>query len=310
MKKRIIFYLCVVQGVTILLLGVKIYQQNQVLGISVNPVIEEGSQKTISPNLANFFEPKVGNQPDGNKNFSVTNTINKDTLNERFEYPIVKDAMSYRIITLGDSFTFGLHVATKDNWTELLEDLLNRNLECSNIAKFEVINLGVSAYDRVYAVERYKRRGLKYTPDLVLWLDVKPYRDTDEIMTRIKKLPKSLSVYERYNIKFREFADEIDKEKTEEEKRNVLISNIKNLTRIYENKLLLLSFPFTSQGEKDSLESISKSDENIYYFGGLVDLYKNHLTFKNDGHPNEEGHKRIAQDIFAYLKDAKLIPCK
>ena len=95
--------------------------------------------------------------------------INSDTFNERFDYEINKDDKTFRIITLGDSFTFGYIVDTKNNWTELLEDKLNQ-LHCANFDKIEVINLGVVGYDIQYSVERFKLRGKKYNPDLVLWL--------------------------------------------------------------------------------------------------------------------------------------------
>ena len=56
---------------------------------------------------------------------------------------IKKNKDTFRIITLGDSFTFGMYINTKDNWTELLEDKLNSDMGCKNISMFEVINLGV-----------------------------------------------------------------------------------------------------------------------------------------------------------------------
>ena len=53
-----------------------------------------------------------------------TYTINNDSLNERFNYSENKDKNTFRIITLGASYTYGLYVDTKNNWTEILEDIL------------------------------------------------------------------------------------------------------------------------------------------------------------------------------------------
>src|SRR3989344_857994 len=79
--------------------------------------------------------------------YKVQNRINSDGLNDNIEYKIEKDDSTYRIITIGDSFTFGLYVQTKDNYPEQLEVMLNSKLKCNSVKKFEVINLGENIYD-------------------------------------------------------------------------------------------------------------------------------------------------------------------
>jgi lysophospholipase L1-like esterase len=96
-------------------------------------------------------------------------TINKDTLNERYDYSVKKQPGVFRIMTIGDSFTYGLYTNTDRNWTELLEDKLNADLRCQKSRKVEVINLAVNGYDITYTVERFLKRGIKYNPDLVIW---------------------------------------------------------------------------------------------------------------------------------------------
>src|SRR3989344_7968954 len=88
------------------------------------------------------------------------------TKNKKFE----KDLKNFRIITLGDSFTFGQYINTNQNYSEILEDNLNNNLHCREIKHFDVINLGVPGYDLEYEVERFNLKGLNYNPDLVIWL--------------------------------------------------------------------------------------------------------------------------------------------
>ena len=177
MKIKIFISLITFQLVIILFLGFKIYQrQKNILGtISVNPINKESIALKPSNELKYFYEPgqNFTDKTPGHsyfKAFKAIYTINEDGLNERFNYSLEKPNNVFRIITIGDSFTFGLYVDTKDNWTEVLEDILNKELSCQNIKKFEVINLGVEGYDFEYAVERFKVRGLKYNPDLVLWL--------------------------------------------------------------------------------------------------------------------------------------------
>ena len=118
----------------------------------------------LQPNTKYTDEP-------GWLDYKVTYIHNADGLNERFDYTVEKPENTFRIITLGDSFTFGQFVNTKDNWPEQLEDMLNQNLTTDEIKKFEVINLGMSGFDVPYLIKRYKDIGAKYNPDLIIWFE-------------------------------------------------------------------------------------------------------------------------------------------
>ena len=96
--------------------------------------------------------------------------INGDGLNDLNDYETAKSNEVFRIIALGDSFTFGENVSTKDNWTEVLEQLLNSEVQCAN-RKIEVLNLGMRGFDVPYLVERYRSIGSKYDPDMILWYE-------------------------------------------------------------------------------------------------------------------------------------------
>ena len=128
-------------------------------GFSYGVIDRKNLDMTASSGLKHFYEP-VPNSIDKTNSWSLNqgiNTINNDALNERFNYAVDKSKGTYRIITLGDSYTYGLYIDTKDNWTEKLEDMLNTELKCNNINKFEVINLAVYGYDFQYNLERYKK---------------------------------------------------------------------------------------------------------------------------------------------------------
>jgi len=158
-------------------LGYRLYhtivQRQNVLGVS--DVTSLKKEYLIFPQGASysaFYEPKP-NVDETNEfswaSGSATYTINADGLNERFDYPVQKTPHAYRIIALGDSFTFGHYVNTADNWTEVLEDQLNSHNPCPDVRKYEVLNLGVRGYDLDFAAERFRVRGQKYNPDLVIW---------------------------------------------------------------------------------------------------------------------------------------------
>ncbi|MFA5136790.1 MAG: hypothetical protein WC489_05345 [Patescibacteria group bacterium] len=133
---------------------------------SISPIKQESIQKSSS-NIKFFYEPKPNTIIKFNHAWlpdAVTYTFNDDSLNERTNYEINKEDKTYRIVTLGDSFTFGQNISTEYNWTELLENELNANYLCSQINKYEVINLGVFSYDTQYEVERYRLRGTNIIP--------------------------------------------------------------------------------------------------------------------------------------------------
>jgi len=71
----------------------------------------------------------------------------------------------FRIVGLGDSFTFGTGVRQEDVFLACLQDRLNAGLD---EARYEVLNLGIMGYDTRPEVELLKHYGLEFQPDLVV----------------------------------------------------------------------------------------------------------------------------------------------
>lgn len=94
-------------------------------------------------------------------------------------YSLEKPPKTFRIVVLGDSYTFGQGVKRDETFPKRLEYLLNK---ASNGTKFEVINLGFCGLNTMGEFEMlterginpetwqpdYKYRGLAYKPDLIL----------------------------------------------------------------------------------------------------------------------------------------------
>ncbi|MBI3486141.1 SGNH/GDSL hydrolase family protein [Candidatus Daviesbacteria bacterium] len=259
-----------------------------------------------------FYEPK----PNSHKStqpkwlpYKAEYSINSDSLNERFEYAQEKPANTFRIVTLGDSFTYGLHVNTKDNYSEKLEDLLNTKLKCNNIKKFEVLNLGMMGYDVRFAVERFKSRGQKYNPDLVIW--ILKYDDFDEISEvsqdlmkkYLKQPPSTADVWEFIHKKL---MDEYGTKKVYEYQEKALSL----INRYYKNDLLIFSFNQLYKSHYIDNEKIIKnfisSRPKTYLY--IMNYLKNNELLP-DSHPNVNGHLTIAQNLFNYLLQNILLNC-
>ena len=96
--------------------------------------------------------------------FKIIIKTNGDGLRD-IEHAVNKSENVYRIIALGDSFTFGWGINQEDAWWKILENMLNNE---DKERKYEIINLGVWMYTFDQQLLRLKDKGLKYKPDLVI----------------------------------------------------------------------------------------------------------------------------------------------
>ncbi|MCL4364050.1 SGNH/GDSL hydrolase family protein [Patescibacteria group bacterium] len=281
--------------------------------LSVNVVPKNAILISQKDGLKYFFEPNPDYVEKIKENWlpkPVEYTINHDTLNERFNYQIKKPINTYRIITLGDSFTFGENVPTAKNWTELLEDDLNKNFHCKNVSKFEVINLGVYAYDMQYEVERYKIRGIKYNPDLVIWTLTDFERILELEMPYIKAHNAQAVALEKKGIYYKNWQDaRIQLKNKIGEKGFIDFTNrqLNNLTKLYKNRLLIITLP-NDQSYIDLIKTFSKENSKTSYFQPAIDWGQKQY-FYPDNHFNELGNQKMEALILGYLKNSKVIPC-
>lgn len=80
------------------------------------------------------------------------------------EFPKTKAASSFRIICLGDSWTFGQGAGPEDTYPRRLKGLLARQFPNANV---EVFNLGVLGYSS-YHGRRLLSRAMELSPDVVV----------------------------------------------------------------------------------------------------------------------------------------------
>lgn len=310
MSKKVLLFSIIVflEFVVISFLGFKIYEKKKnVLGeVYVNPIKRENLIFKKSEKLKYFYEPKANSVLVISESWlpnKVINTINSDTLHERFEYSIEKSQEVYRIITLGDSFTYGENVFTKDNWTELLEDKLSKLKSCNNIKKFEVINLGVYGYDAAYVVERFKIRGIKYNPDLVIWT----FADYERILEKMfpdilkykeyaEKLESKGIYYENWEIARKNLKDRIGVKGFADE----LTKQLNKFSEMYKGNLLLLAMPSTRE-YINMLKDFKKNRVNTYFAQVPID-WNEKKYFLSDLHFNKSGHKVMSNFVYKYLK--------
>lgn len=271
-----------------------------------------------SSKLSYFYEPiantTIKNGFDQGWPFFVpyTITINKDTLNERQDYVVDKPKNTFRIITIGDSYTFGVFVDTANNWTKVLEDKFRG---CKK--QIEVINLGVPGYDIPYSLERLKKRGLKYSPDLIVFfvkdddfLENKEFFNNEK-MEKLKQQLISTGEYQKereignYYPQWNKTYDQFRQAYSISDIVKINESNLTQSRQIYSGKLIFL----TMQGTYTELSTSKAARVAQAIIYKLKYFPKKEFEFP-DYHPNIEGHSIIANELYGFLTKQKIVQCE
>ena len=288
-------------------------KRSNILGVSVNTIDSKAVQKTPS-GLKYFYEPKANTTEEPQRDwlpYIAKYTINSDTLNERFDYSVQKKPGVFRIITLDSSFTFGENVSTKDNWTEKLEDELNNHHICDKTKGYEVINLGVYGYDTQYEVERYKLRGKKYNPDLVIWM----FTDYERILEKMTPLVRQGDTPENRELEKKGIFDRNWQIAREDMMKKTgtkgLIDyqseQIKSLDAYYQGRLIFVTLPNRPE-YIGLLKQRTNERSNSYFFQPAIEWGQPGL-FLPDHHFNIAGNQKMMEEVVGYLVKGKLIPC-
>jgi len=82
------------------------------------------------------------------------------------EWPIEKDAGTFRVALLGDSYIAGIEVALEHRISGLLENHLNQVAPPDRL--YEVMNFGVVGYGTAQELETFRRRVLQFGPDMAI----------------------------------------------------------------------------------------------------------------------------------------------
>lgn len=264
-------------------------------------------EKISTDKLKYFYDFKPNEVATWSADFlkmSVVNKHNADGFNDTYDYEPKKESGVFRLAVLGDSFAYGYLVNTKNNWTEILESKLNSNQWCKNIRKFEVINMGVPGYDPEYTLEQYKEKGAKYNPDFIVWILVDPKR-INEMRTPLHD--ECLKLHNEDNCwtyAEEKIASDYGMPYIYERQRK----SVMKLRDMFQGHILFVDFYGRN---KEIIEGIKDTTDFDQIFTNKYLLKNNkpeELRFP-DYHPNNLGHKLIAETLFNKLINEGLIQC-
>lgn len=289
-----------------------------------------GNLVIYQPDPKLFWKP-LPNQSCYTKFDHKTVHINsKGTRGEDFKEDKPKDV--YRIISLGDSRTFGWGLSESETYSGLLERLLRNQFG----NKFEVINAGVNAWSFAQMYIYLRDIAMHYKPDMVLLADAnlwsqfsekssKEFREKMMMRVRLKNLLRRSAIYhfvievklkkfyEKYRTRFIPVDPKRDDHFKKEQKADPnsfieeQIVKICDLLISSNVKMLFIYIPgkkVVSLIEKPTIlkikEKVSKQ-YNIKLVNLTEDFRGTNHNFYLPGdsvHPNAAGNKMIANRIF------------
>lgn len=319
-----LYFFCILVVLQLFLISYfyqKIKLKQNTLGVSIN-YISSQRLKQLRPqnsNLIYFYEPaahSIEYPPTEvswyQKDMGIQ--INSDTLNEG---EVDMSPSRINIVTLGDSFTYGQFVKREDNWVTKTEKMLNKQIS----PKIQTINLGVKGYDIEYAVERYRIRGQKYNPQLVIWLlKGDDFGSIAEILTPLiqeeeDKISHLSNPDDKYVSKkgnggppYINKAIEKMTELLQKKGTNLLEyqrARIKKLRDYYKGNILIAYLDTQTEYEA-LLKELAKEDKKLTLVK-LPDIYIDTANYFPDLHPTEKGYTLYANEISKKIIDNKLI---
>jgi lysophospholipase L1-like esterase len=250
------------------------------------------------------------------------------------DHSIEKPEGMFRILGLGDSFTYGVGAAFEDTYLYNLERMLNNRKH--EHPEIEIIKCGVPRFfpepERLL-LEHY---GLNYDPDLVLigllpndiidthlGLDAVKVSDNGYLITNAtSEITNRLYTNSHiFRIIFQKFfshnnPSEIEKVNAEKKIKEEYLKMVKLANQI-DAKIVLIHIPQRGPWDDNARGIASRFAEwsslhNIPFIDVLPAMEKASqnqvLYWKKDGHCNAAGYRVIAETIFSHLVENNLVP--
>jgi lysophospholipase L1-like esterase len=108
-----------------------------------------------------------------------------------------KPSGTFRILALGDSWTFGFRMEEENAFPRELERILNDRLRARGAnGQIEVINAGVIGYTTAQEAAYFRTRGQRYSPDLVI-VAFYPVNDAEDKTSRYARYNRLREIHPR-----------------------------------------------------------------------------------------------------------------
>jgi hypothetical protein len=255
-----------------------------------------------------------------------------------YDYPRAKPPGVFRIVVVGDSFTFGQGVQFDDTFVKRLERMLNLN----GTRKVEVINAGMPGYSSMQEVTLVHHAMTEFDPDMVLLEvtlndpEIKPYEDTHPDVGHYgqpRKVPALFEYFRSLHFLYmryfswkqnREYVKYYFRLFAEDETWKPFVGAIaamKNYAAQSHVKFAAVVFPlfYKSLDENYPFLPIHEKIRSLFQtlHVPLLDLLPsyNHIEPERlhvlpyyDPHPNEIAHRIAADSIYEWMEQMNFLP--
>lgn len=238
----------------------------------------------------------------------------------------IEDDSVFRIVVLGDSFTFGFRVAGEETYPSVLEERLNQG---AAEKRFDVLNLGVSGYNTQDEALVLEHKALAWQPDLVIVGYVLNDPETEPVQP-LNSYFQEPAIWQRFHlarliarvkhgleVKYRGGGDYYRYLHAEgHEKWDSVVSGLEDIRRLTEEQYIpVLVVIFPERPEKrwgsylyaDLHRQVAEvSRENNLAVIDLLDRFAKHPPRKmrvrlGDSHPSTLGHALAAAAIYEWI---------
>lgn len=236
---------------------------------------------------------------------SVDVTINSEGFRGK-EYNVTKPKNTKRIIAVGDSHTYGYRVKDNKTFPFQLEEKLNAN---SKETSWQVLNLGVPGHNLIQKLKMFKRKGLKYNPDIVILQLNQDDIYTNEIRSYVGKAVKEVGHRDiKVNCKiedevwhlFSKFEENFGEERLKSSMIEKPLRDFKKLQEKHNFSLILL----VTWKKTETIKEFGR--ENNYPVREIhSDIFhnKDYSLSKYQGHFNSTGHRLIADYLYNLISN-------
>ncbi len=247
---------------------------------------------------------------------------------------------TFRVVAIGDSFTFGQRVQLDDAYPARIERILN--LDAKDGTRAEVINAGVQGFSAADELEILKKALAIAKPDLIIWQitlndpELEPYRVRFNYLDEHGRVRLTSPIFS-YWKSLRFIVERILNSKTHRDyvsyyfdlfngqqtwgRFTEALKAARNLTTEANVPLLTAVFPLFSHPLDDSypfeplhekLDAFLKSEQIPFIdlrrvFQGQ-DPHRLQVEPGQDSHPNEIAHRIAADTLFSVLVRRKMVP--
>lgn len=300
--------LIILELFVILILGVVISFRRKMSKLFFTPLSKSTLIQSKTNTLKYFYEPYNASFEEKlpwTNNTNIIYGMNKDSIRSDINYTIRKPPNTLRIITIGDSFTFGQFVNDNDTYPKQLELKLSNALK-NKFKNVEVINLGVPGYDPEYTIERYNLRGARYNADYIIWFLIDHnYAQANELEQNFVNYFEKI-ITNKYIISEKQKGDyypahelarkEIESKFSNEKLKKINLDKIEIFSKNLGGRLIFATFEQVNMEFKKSINELLKKNNNKY-IQSIPNIYNIKNTCFPDNHPNQKGYQYISEYI-------------